>query len=1264
MIANAGSDERRRISGGSAGDQTGDEYRVRSWYNRPWSYVCRPKSQAVGDMIAEISRKAANNSKIGYDQNQRLTYYNRLRDANWHPENITSACETDCSASSAAAVIAAGHRLGISALTSVSSSSYSGNIGSQLTSTGQFTKLTASKYLTSDNYLLPGDILIYTNHHVAVNLDPGSKANYTASSSGSAEVTRSIQTVCAKTKDPTGLSISRDGDVFTFSWKIADSNHSGGQQVCYELSHSPKKYVYITIGTSDTSASITLSRSNYYPNTKTKLEWIKFWVRGKRGDETSSSTNTTYEWSGWPVCQYNIWRPNMPVITTSGNYSEDANATTFTWNTETSDTDHRWFTDVEMQSILLTNCEVPEHEGKTLTGWSSSNIGWGTMTTSANSSWKCIEDSYLTELGSYTRWVRARARGPWGDGYWVYKCHVYATPNRPVVKQVELADAPSLGIRCKPAWVADQPVSRPIDKTTVQYTITYPTTEYKKTEDTTPKDGKVYYMLYDTIYRQVANPKASEIREYYERTDFLCPPGASWTDARSSTDTGGWDAASFLIDNRLQDDECLFIRVKVEHDARVTISEPYLAKIGSIARPSGLTINVDGNTYRATITATNNSQNPSSDLVVEYKPASWADKPQMVQTAQVGIIPHGANSVQVQCPNWDDEEYVSFGVFSMVGRYWPYTNSDGFTSYAINCMRGSQVISSETIWGGGDIPLPPSDLKLTQVNDTTIKATWSWSWKEANSAEISWADHDDAWSSTDEPTTYTISNQYTSDWNIAGLTVGKTWYVRVRLIKKNGEDEVHGPWSKIEPIDLRISPLTPTLWLSENVIKQDGTVKCSWAYTSRDGTSQLMAQICEATITDDGITYGRIVGETQTAQHIDINAYKVGWQNGQTYNLCVRVLAGSMAISEWSNPVTLTVANPITATVYYFQDSMRNNLRPRLTSMPFEIGISSSVGHGAKVSVIIERAEAYSMERPNEDIYDGQEGETVLIYVQEGDERITVSNDMLLGYLDDGCKYRCIVTVSDEIGQTWSATKTVTVDWDHKALMPNAIEQIDLENYVAYIVPVTDLEEDTVAEGDVCDIYRLSADKPELIVQNGSFNVQYVDPYPTLGPYGGHRIVYKTANGDYITENNILAWADIGTGMDVFALIIDFDQYRAVLPYNIAVSHSWKKDFQETQYLGGSVQGDWNLAVSRTSSISTSVAVELDSDTVQVMRRLADYPGVCHVRTPDGSSFTANVEVNESREEKWVSKLATFDLDITRVDAEGFDGMTYDEYAS
>ncbi len=174
MISNCGHDERGKYSGGAAGDQTGTEWQIIGWYNRPWNYVLRHPDQRVRDDLAYLARAAAQNDNIGYDQGQRTTYWTQLAAVGYDPAKITVKCEADCSSGVAANVKAAGYRLGIKQLQQVSKDCYTGNLRAALKAAG-FEVLTASKYLTSDKFLIPGDILLYEGHHTATNLDYGSE---------------------------------------------------------------------------------------------------------------------------------------------------------------------------------------------------------------------------------------------------------------------------------------------------------------------------------------------------------------------------------------------------------------------------------------------------------------------------------------------------------------------------------------------------------------------------------------------------------------------------------------------------------------------------------------------------------------------------------------------------------------------------------------------------------------------------------------------------------------------------------------------------------------------------------------------------------------------------------------------------------------------------------------------------------------------------------------------------------------------------------
>lgn len=172
-IANSGKDENSGTQGGRAGDQTGHEAEVRKWYNRPWTVVLRYPDQAVADRLADLSIAMCLNDKIGYDQSERTSYWAALKKAGYDPSKITTACEEDCTAGVSANVRAAGYIFGIKALENVPICS-SRNMRQEFIRAG-FVALTASKYLTSPDFLLPGDILLYESHHAACNLTVGSK---------------------------------------------------------------------------------------------------------------------------------------------------------------------------------------------------------------------------------------------------------------------------------------------------------------------------------------------------------------------------------------------------------------------------------------------------------------------------------------------------------------------------------------------------------------------------------------------------------------------------------------------------------------------------------------------------------------------------------------------------------------------------------------------------------------------------------------------------------------------------------------------------------------------------------------------------------------------------------------------------------------------------------------------------------------------------------------------------------------------------------
>ena len=172
-IANSGSDENGRYKGGRAGDQNGREWYIRDWYkySSGWNCVLRHPNANVRATIAHLATLSAQNDKIGYDQNQRDTYWKELQKVGYDPSKIKTACESDCSAGVIAIVKATGHLLNMPELMNVDAT-YTGNMRSALSKVG-FDVMTASKYTSNDDYLCAGDILLNDVHHTCIAVSNG-----------------------------------------------------------------------------------------------------------------------------------------------------------------------------------------------------------------------------------------------------------------------------------------------------------------------------------------------------------------------------------------------------------------------------------------------------------------------------------------------------------------------------------------------------------------------------------------------------------------------------------------------------------------------------------------------------------------------------------------------------------------------------------------------------------------------------------------------------------------------------------------------------------------------------------------------------------------------------------------------------------------------------------------------------------------------------------------------------------------------------------
>ena len=176
-IAHASGDERRKLRGGKAGDQTGREVCVRGWYNRPWNVVLHWKDPKKAERCATAMERAAKNDNFGYDQSQRNSALREARKHGYDPGKVDVKVETDCSALVALACMYAGipesvlYRHGNSATTTT--------LRKWLAATGEFEIRTAPKYTKSPDFNSRGDIEMCEGHHVAVQIEDGKYAKKT-----------------------------------------------------------------------------------------------------------------------------------------------------------------------------------------------------------------------------------------------------------------------------------------------------------------------------------------------------------------------------------------------------------------------------------------------------------------------------------------------------------------------------------------------------------------------------------------------------------------------------------------------------------------------------------------------------------------------------------------------------------------------------------------------------------------------------------------------------------------------------------------------------------------------------------------------------------------------------------------------------------------------------------------------------------------------------------------------------------------------------
>lgn len=903
-------------------------------------------------------------------------------------------------------------------------------------------------------------------------------------------------------------------------------------------------------------------------------------------------------WTEWKYKDFEVNRPARKP--TVGFALVQRNKGTFSWSCG-DEGNTRPISHLQRQSVLVKDCPS-DYKVESL--WSNKEIN--VTATAMSDSWTKAEDSAQLAGKSYTRLFRIRAIGLGGYGDWSYSKHVYAKPKAANnVTASVTKDEEANTMMCSMTWKTPANAMYPIDEIIPQYLIDVPD------------------------------------------EDLECPDSNDWVSRPAMANTSGKEADIFSIDGLIGNDKCLFARVLTRHDGtnEETASLPVLASgdgIGMLKSPTVGTPELGTNAV--TCTATNNSDVVGSVLYMWYvdkngRPYSLGEQ----TVSNIYPIPDLANKIPIK-----------------IGAQARATGN-------------GKTMLSATVWSTGDAPTAPTTFTLGQsaTVKNTVTVSWTWDWNLADGCEVSWSTHSDAWDSTDEPETYIVTKMKSSMLNISDVEAGVPLYVRLRYTKGAEGEEVYSPYSDTESITISAVPQVPVLQVNKDIFVKGEPIVCSWVYVTNDGTEQARAEVAEVINNAIQTPYLATVESEQTV------TIPNNWNTDTQHSLAVRVFSESGRESEWSVPYTISIAEELTCTISntslvsssgIISSDIYDGLL--LRELPLSVTVTGA-GNGMTTLNIV-RAESYRIARPDGNDFFGYEDEIVYSKTYEGEAAQTITLDDLTfgGRFDDGARYRIEASVSDSLGQKAVATPIeFLVNWDIQAVDPTGSVLID--NGIAKITVTrpSEITSDTDHDDDTIDIYRLSSDAPKLIYKGAHYADVIVDPYPTIGENGGYMLVLNTVYGDSIVPATAnvgehTAWTEIypQTSFTSDKDIIDFNGERIYLYYNVDVSNNWSKDTNVTKYLGGSIVCDYKKGVQRSGAVSTVAITLLDNEMILAMRRLLNYLGDVHIRTKDGSSFTADIQGSEDNPHNKAGTIRSFSLNVTECEPTQLDGLTLGEW--
>lgn len=615
---------------------------------------------------------------------------------------------------------------------------------------------------------------------------------------------------------------------------------------------------------------------------------------------------------------------------------------------------------------------------------------------------------------------------------------------------------------------------------------------------------------------------------------------------------------------------------------------------------------------------------------------------------------------------------------------------DGYFQLGVPVNADNIFVPSES----GAVGAPTLGTITSGTDGESVVVPVSWSDSSIAGVELTWSVYEDAWQSNKEPSDLIV------DWGanraatatIRGLETGTPVFIKARAYTLDSDgNKVFGGYSAAKMVVPYEIPKTVDASVPSTV-ESGKEIPVEWTFES--SSPQQWADVLVDGVPTRADGAGHTVEGLSGATAISSDGMSLG---SHTVSVVVSI-DGTTGIESSSVSFTLADAPTGTISVTGTQDSSSSSPTYGslvVTSQPVEFILTTSApSPTAIISVIADGCAADEMHeaQPAGQVVwsgsftgdqlappssstsyarttDSTVDATKTYYTRSGNTYTKVANPTQAGLssyyeytgnqwamkapdgldildLRDWCGYSAQCTLTD--GSTGLSTglepALFSVKWAHQAVEPGGtvtVDESDLSATITVAAPTGS------SQTDVIDLYRVTPGGSYLIASGRTFGTAITDPYAPFKSLRSdvelrYRTVLRTTDGD-------MEFTDIPYELVSSDLRLDWDTDNVELPYNIANSDSFAKDFERRVHADGSAGGFWSPAVEHHGSLSTELIKFESAEQRESLMAMANHAGPVFVRTPDGMAYCANADLG-SVDISYNSLVVSASIEATEVE--------------